>query len=327
MDNSKMHKFMVTQLQLGENIPSDLKGKDANIAIIDCIGKVGDNGFQSLHHTFKGKEIEFACFGKKGATYSIPPRHATQCAGIAVGEPFTGYGIVNNEIKTIKYEGGVAPKANAKLFLIDTLDESAFLEALTSIEQENKYDVVSISLGYDKDDPSLLIKNKLIQLSASTLIVVSAGNYGSVKGCVFPATLDEVISVGCLGEYGEVVKKSPDVVDIFCYGEVSAPAIGDSNCLLQWATGTSLAAPAIAGLICLIMQCAKNGKYLPIDNKEDVLSRIKEKKNMLHLLKKMVTKNTNPRASPQVKPAEFLKKAYDADNFKKWFDREIETES
>ena len=211
----------------------------------------------------------------------------------------------------------MAPEANAKIFLIDTTSYKSFLGALVSIEQEKKYDVISISLGYPKGDVHELIKNKLIELSASTLIVVSAGNYGSVKGVVPPASLKEIISVGCLDKFGNPVKYSPTLVDIYCYGEVCAPASDHLHGLIQWATGTSMAAPAIAGLICLIMQCANNGKYLNFHDKKDVLRRIKQKENMLCLLK---STDVEPN---QVKPANLLNEAYHAKNFKAWFDSKM----
>ena len=76
-----------------------------------------------------------------------------------------------------------------------------------------------------------------------------------------------------------------------------------------------MAAPAIAGLICLFIQCAKEGTYLSEEDKADVLYRIKQKKNMVCILDK-TTKNKEK----QVKPAALSEEASKAENFKKWFD-------
>ncbi len=79
-----------------------------------------------------------------------------------------------------------------------------------------------------------------------------------------------------------------------------------------------MAAPAMAGLICLFIQCAKEGKYVSDEDKEDVLRRIKQKKNMMCILKKTINEKN------QVKPAALLKKALKAENFKQWFDHIVE---
>ena len=324
IDDSNEDIFTVTQMGLFDNIPPTLKGEGANIAIIDGIGKIRTdgfptNGFHIEHQTFSCRPTKQIATALVANNLSVVDDtfHATKCAGIAIGEPFEGFATMGNTTRPITYKGGVAPEANAKIFLIDTRDELAFLRALVIIEQENCFDVISISLGYPKGDAHELIKNKLIELSATTLIVVSAGNRGSAKGVLPPANLKEVISVGSLEEFGNPAKSSPTLVDISCYGEVCAPATHAHNGLIQWATGTSMAAPAIAGLICLIMQCAKHGKYSSSDNKEYVLRQIKEKQNMLCLLKKTVTPDN------QVKPAELLKEAFGAKNFKVWFDTKM----
>ena len=329
-----MNIFTVTQMELLKNIPPELKGKGANIAIIDSTDYIPPNGFHDGHQTFScrwNKEFEAVLVTNKTITVFDKTFHATICAGIAVGEPFKGYYFtMDGKRESINYKGGVAPEANAKIFLIDTHDDLAFLGALESIERETKYDVISISLGYPECDTPKDIRKQLIKLSASTLIVVSAGNYGSVKGVIPPANLKEVISVGSLEKFGNRDKSSPTLVDISCYGEVCAPAtdisgISDDidisdipNGLVQWAAGTSMAAPAIAGLICLIMQIAKNEeKYLSPDDREYVLRQIKEKRNMLRLLKKTVTLDN------QVKPAVLLNEAFVANNFKEWFDTKM----
>ena len=319
---SNKGKFTVTQMELiprGRTIPRDLTGKGADIAIIDGIAKSNKiDTFHSDHCTFKYRQNILAQSFYNDIKDLDQTFHATKCAGIAVGAPFDGYYTKDNANQPIYYEGGVAPEANAKIFLIDTNDEGTFLRALEKIQQEKKYDVISISLGYPEGDAHELIKKKLIELSASTLIVVSAGNYGPVKGVVPPANLEQVISVGSLEKFGHRAMASPTSADIDCYGEVCAPATDDFHGLIQWATGTSMAAPAIAGLICLIMQCAKNEeKYLSSDDKEYVLHQIKEKQNMLRLLKKTVS------STDQVKPAVLLNEAYHAKNFKAWFDSKM----
>ncbi len=272
ISDEQKDKVIVRQMDLLDDKINKVKGEGTSIAILDMVGTKGtDVGFHTLHGAFKGNiySKDVSCVRSSSADKD-DTNHATVCAGIAVGKPFDGYFIRNGKTVPMKYEGGVAPEAKAKIFLMHNTD--SFLQALSKIGEE-EFDVVSISLGCEtktSDLPNVLTQ-QFAQLSKSKLVVVSAGNYGSVEGVLFPANLDEVISVGCLDEFGDPVNYAPKCVDISCYGEVNAPASDSNDGLLQWATGTSMAAPAIAGLICLFIQCAKEGTYLSEEDKADVL--------------------------------------------------------
>ncbi len=311
MNEKERQKFTVKQMGLLDDKIKHIKGRGTSIAIIDTIGTKGDKGFHTLHGAFRGKIFskDVKCF--RQSDNKDTTNHATVCAGIAVGQPFKGYCIKDGKTVSIDYKRGVAPEAKAKIFLVEK--NYGFLQALSEIRKEN-FDVVSISLGSETSNARSDITKKLQDLSKSALVVVSAGNYGTVEGVLYPANLDEVIGVGSYDQHGNEARYAPKGVDTFCYGEVNAPASDDMNGLLQWATGTSMAAPAIAGLICLFIQCAKEGKYVTEDDKEDVLNRMKQKKNMMCILNKTFDQ------FKQVKPARLLEEASTAENFKKWFD-------
>ena len=104
IDNSNIDIFTVTQMDLLNNIPPDLKGKGANIAIIDSIGDIPTNGFHMGHHTFsyhKNKEIE-AVYDTTMPIKKIDDTfQSTICAGIAVGDPFEGYTPIDGKNKLI----------------------------------------------------------------------------------------------------------------------------------------------------------------------------------------------------------------------------------
>ncbi len=315
MNDKQRKKFTVKQMGLLDDFNlKDIKGRGTSIAIIDMIGKRGTKGFHTLHEAFRGKIFsgDIKCFKRKN--YEDTANHATVCAGIAVGQPFKGYCIKSGKTVSINYKGGVAPEAKAKIFLIEK--NYGFLEALSEIQKEN-FDVVSISLGSEISNARSDITKKLQDLSKSALVVVSAGNNGTVEDVLYPANLDEVISVGSYTEFGKEAQYSPDDADICCYGDVNAPASDDKHGLLQWATGTSMAAPAIAGLICLFIQCAKEGKYSPQDSKEDVIQQMKQKKYMMDILNETLVKKK------KVKPAKLLDEALRTENFKRWFDDTI----
>ncbi len=316
MNEQQRKKFTVKQMGLLDDKIKHVKGRGTNIAIIDMIG-TSTAGFHTQHWAFKGKIFskDVKCF--KASNFEDTTNHATVCAGIAVGKPFKGYVIKDGKTVTIDYKGGVAHGAKAKIFLVEK--KYGFLEALKTIQalnkiEDEKIDVVSISLGSETGEATS-VTQAIKDLSKSMLIVVSAGNSGTVEDVLYPANLAEVISVGSYTEFGREAPYSPEGVDICCYGDVNAPASDGNNGLMQWATGTSMAAPAIAGIICLFIQCAKEGKYnLPEDSKEDVIRRMKQKKNMMCILHETL----NP--FKQVKPARLLEEAFTTTNFKQWFD-------
>ncbi len=337
MTDEQKVKFAVEQMELNQQDLKDVKGKGAKIAIIDLIGTKGDKGFHCKHKAFDGiiTEDDVKWFKKKN--FKDATNHATVCAGIAVGKPYKGKFIRNGKFFELKYEGGVAPKAKASIFLIER-DSDCFLDALEEVERGG-FDVVSISLNYpgncEREDVPLQDRRKLDEirqtisrLSNSTVIVISAGNSGRVQGVLFPANIkDKVISVGGYHEFGRELPFAPDNVSINGYGQVCAPATGSqrgyltrmfspdaSDVLLEWSTGTSMAAPAIAGLICLFIQCAMDKDDLEEAAKQDFLRLIKQKDNMMRILKETIDDQQ------QIKPANTLRAILKKSSFKEWFD-------
>ena len=85
-------------------------------------------------------------------------------------------------------------------------------------------------------------------------------------------------------------------MDLYCYGEVRAPCyttvskLPDGSPypnykLLQDVSGSSFAAPAIAGLICLMMQHAKKcGRENKYSKKKKILNAIRTKGKKGHLV-------------------------------------------
>ena len=192
MNKKQINKFTVVQMDLLD----DIKGKGTSIAILDMIGTKGNKGFHTSHKAFCGNitSEDITCYVINGIQDST--NHATNCAGIAVGKPFTGYYKRNNENVPMNYEGGVAHEAKAKIFLIDHND--GVLQALSKIDEE-EIDVVLMSLGWHpRDLVNDLITQELIELSKSKLVVVSTGNYSPVEGVMSHADLNEVTSAGCL---------------------------------------------------------------------------------------------------------------------------------
>lgn len=78
--------------------------------------------------------------------------------------------------------------------------------------------------------------------------------------------------------YFKVAGYSPDEVDIFYVGKLLTPSSRNSTSL-KVSEGTSMATPGIAGIVCLLVQIAKE---------HDCVAEIKKRTNVLKLLNQAV---------------------------------------
>ena len=183
--------------------------------------------------------------------------HGSACAIVAAGSPS-----VNPRAPR-----GVAPGAKVLVYRVaDGNDREAcctneaVLFALEDIRNKMsahpplKVDVVSISYDLEDDNKVNDIRDKIRELTKEGVVFVAAvGNRGRYrKEAAIPASFEEVISVGSLDEHGDESKSNPDVpMDIRAPGKLALPAPFDEI------SGSSLAAPAIGGVVLLLKQWAK----------------------------------------------------------------------
>lgn len=169
-----------------------------------------------------------------------------------------------------------------------------------------KFDVVSMSLRVGDQskrerglqDPISQKQRDNIRKKINTIkekgthILATASNSGNTTHDLeFPAQLDEVISIGSLDPDANISKNSisdQKKVNLYCYGEVQAPRYTTISKLpddlaypkyrlLQNVSGSSFAAPAIAGLICLMMQHARKCGHEKTYTKDEILNAIRTK--------------------------------------------------
>lgn len=123
-------------------------------------------------------------------------------------------------------------------------------------------DIICMSFGmnYEQNNENhKKIRDRIRDLSRQGVIcVAAAGNYGGDQSdALFPANMDNVISVGALNKDRTVKDSNPhvsDSVDVYAPGEnVPAPLVDTENGV-QYFSGSSCAAPAVAGLLALLLQ-------------------------------------------------------------------------
>ena len=278
----------------GQNID----GTGIRIAIIDGMGK--KNSVQ--HKAIDNDRIIKRVMVEGDYDYD---NHALVCTSIAVGQAFDdGLHIKPSRGDTadkLSYPGGVAPGAEATVFLVNLNNRKSIIAALDEVVAGD-YHVLSMSLVCSKNLG--YIAERLEKLEGKTIIVAAAGNSGNNCPVAYPARLPYVISVGSLSDYLKTSGFSPEnsLVNTYYCGEVFAPCIDVTGCMLKISTGTSMATPGIAGLVCLFMQCAiKHGYGKQMGKKE----------NMMKLLQKVIEKYDTPNL-------EYIIKAYKK---KKTFDK------
>ena len=237
-------------------------GKGITVAIVDT-------GI-SPHDAFDGKNITTINFsGDLIDTDKVG--HGTLCAGILCGNSFQCYHDPQNPLnkRITDFPPGVAPDANLVVCKVTSGDSkiattSAIAEALKWIDDNNRaeeyqrIDVVSLSMG--SRGISFEVVDAINHLVSNGVIVVcAASNYGhqfSQLIC-YPARLGNVICIGSHGPHGKPSSFSPvgQEIDFLGPGEnIAAPNSSISANHVAVDSGTSYAAPAVAGLVCLILE-------------------------------------------------------------------------
>ena len=247
----------------------NLDGSSTVIAILDTGVRDSHSAFDS-ETIWKEKSRHFCTC--KGSCLCQPYNidydgHGTCCAGIAAGRYFE------------KYPGGVANKAKLIICKVgekrDSISAQAVIKALQYIIELQKTDedktnadkqktdtkncrvhVVSLSIGFKSLKPTTLcqMQGKINTLAnQGTICVAAAGKKNTV---LYPAQFENTIIVGSHDQCKQRCHSSPKSSKVCCLapGEsINAPTNEDDKALIC-KDGTSLAAPAVAGLVALIIQ-------------------------------------------------------------------------
>jgi subtilisin family serine protease len=239
---------------------SGYHGTNIRVAILD-------SGFEFGHPDFKTrKNITFQTFVGRNA--QDENGHGTHCAGLACGprkfsDGTPAYGIADDADMLIVRVADEY-KATGEGLILKGLDHIA-----------GKADIASVSLnaGSETNEPSALYERVgRILLLNSCLVIASAGDNGDYgTGPVQkPANSNAIMAIGSIGAGRAISSFSPglipggDPIDFVAPGEnIRSSWLSGED--YQIASGTSQAAPIVAGLAALWAQ-AKNLRGMELWN-------------------------------------------------------------
>jgi subtilisin len=278
--------FSPTLAATGPHIESDLlhgleyRGAGQAVAILD-------SGVDAAHPAFGGRVVAEACFSRdascpdggtqefgEGAAAPLPHHvkdfdHGTHVAGIAVGQAVDASELTGTGDDLA---AGVAPEADIVAVQIfsetssggATSYESDILAGLEWVAEQDDLDVaaVNLSLGgskkYSSPCTNTLFDDVVADLASQQVAVVAAsGNQGWTDGISRPACVPGVISVGATNVSGSEptiseFSNTGEILDLLAPGSsVRAALPGERT---GWMSGTSMAAPHVAGGIALLQE-------------------------------------------------------------------------
>lgn len=174
--------------------------------------------------------------------------HGTHCAGVIAARPVPG----------LERCRGIAPKV--ELVIGKVLDDSGegFLDDVADgiVWAASRADIICLSVVASETNDRLY-RAVHAALAAGRTIVCAAGNSGRIPGeLAYPARYGGVISVAAHDEFGDAVKFSSrgGEIDFAALGvDVWSAGRDDAGPALVRASGTSIAAPVVAGIAALIL--------------------------------------------------------------------------
>ena len=274
---------------IGQFHDQNITGQDITVAVVDT-------GLDYSHPALRFKEnIEFNNLTSSIDTYDNNG-HGTACASIICGISFSynkNPGVHMEGEQLEKIPPGIAPDANLVVYKIfpdnsDSTSRDVVCKALEHIARRDDItiDVVSLSLG--SLEFSLQIAKAVTELIYKGVIVVCAtSNHGHkfMQPIAFPARLGHVLCIGSHGTNGKPSPFSPvgRQIDFLAPGEgIAVPSNKIYQHYIAIEYGTSFAAPAVVGLICLLLDYIKK-------NHNDLFQHFKNHWVMKELLQEMST--------------------------------------
>lgn len=248
-----LNLFPSNRWKLGHLHSSGVRGSTTKVAVLDS-GVYADH--LSLSAKVSGHVHNYV--PDNNPTGKAPSyEHGTQVAAVIGGQSYEGFaGGQAYEVPV-----GVAPDCELMVCRITPDNMTYYLEnALRHLCTVVGLDIVCMSFSIDQKYDTTNIKSYLRCLRERGVIcIAAAGNEGEYQsGPNFPASDENVLSVGALKPQGrESDINTSRGIDVYAHGEqVIVPLVASANAITE-VTGTSFAAPMVAGFLSLLIQLTK----------------------------------------------------------------------
>lgn len=240
---------------------------DVTMGNEDIVVAIVDDGMNLKHNEFRDKIIKpYNVFTQSEDVRESEVGHGTHVAGLAIASANNQSGIA-----------GVAP--NCKLMPIQVFDRDGYCSTMSVLDGVlyavyNGADVVNLSLGmminaqlpsaaqqelinsYFKEEERVWKKVFSIANRNNTAIIIAAGNENLMAGIEPMHRSQDVIVVAAVGEDHNPLHSKANFSNYGSYTDVSAPGVDIlstmGNGKYETMSGTSMAAPIVAGAVALI---------------------------------------------------------------------------
>ena len=251
-----------------------IDGNGTTVAVLD-------SGIDTDHPAFAGRIDGEACFCDNLDGTGCCPSGVLERRGPGSAEDDQGHGTHVSGIVS-----GVAPAA--RIVAVKVLDASNRFQSFTQIYRALEWianerpdvDAINMSLGSDARLADYECESFAIAMGLQpvisrlrrrgVLIAASTGNNGDAARMWAPACMSDVLGVGATFDNADTIasfSNSSPSIDVLAPGvSITSPARGGGTTTLS---GTSMAAPHVAGLIALMKQ--KAGRLFPSDSIQAIL--------------------------------------------------------
>jgi subtilisin family serine protease len=259
-----------------------LDGAGVTVAVLDT-------GIDRRHPDFAGRVIAEQCFCDNGDGTGCCPGKETMRSGVGAAEDDHGHGTHVTGI--IAGGGAVAPMGiapKAKIISVKVMDSTNSFRSFTQVylgldwilTEHPEVDVINMSLGSfalysaatcENAAVALGMENVIAKLrERGVLITASSGNQASIIGTTLPACMGPVLGIGATydapmnyvngvcSETGALrdgvacFTNSTTAIDLLAPGAMITSSMRNGS-FANW-SGTSMAAPHVAGAIALMRQ-------------------------------------------------------------------------